>query len=60
VLSDARRVGDRLVLKSGVKLHMPRLVDLLGRQERRLFLAAVRAHEPREPRRDPLSGHHQR
>ena len=31
VLRDPRRVCDHLVLKAGIELHVPRLIDLLGR-----------------------------
>ena len=40
--------GDDLVLEARVELHVPRLVDLLGGEERRLLLAAVGADEPGE------------
>ena len=60
VLGDRARVGDDLVLKTGVELHVASLVDLLRGQEGRLLLASVRADQARELRRDPLLGHHQR
>src|SRR6185312_14327305 len=55
-----RRLLDDLVLKAGVELHVPRLVDLLGGKEGHLLLARPRADEPGELRRDPLLGDHQR
>ena len=44
---DERGLRDDLVLEARVELHVPRLVDLLGRQERHLLLAAVRARPGR-------------
>ena len=55
-----RRLGDHLVLEAGVELHVTRLVDLLGGQERRLLLGRVGADQTGELRRDPLLGDHQR
>ena len=45
VRGDRRRRRGDLVLKARVELHVARLVDLLGGQERRLLLAGVRADE---------------
>ena len=59
VRGDQRRVGDHLILEPGIELHVPRLVDLLCREEGRLLLAAMRADQPRELGRDSLLGHHQ-
>jgi hypothetical protein len=60
VLGDHSRVGDHLVLEARVQLHGPRLVDLLGRDEARVLLAAIRAHQAGELGRDPFLGHRQR
>jgi hypothetical protein len=38
--------GNHLVLKAGVELHVPRLVYLLGGEERSFLLAAIGAHRP--------------
>ena len=57
---DRGRVGDHLVLEASVELHVARLIDLLGRQEGRLLLAAVGADQPGELGGDPLLGDHQR
>ena len=52
--------GYDLVLEAGVELHVPRLVDLLGREERRFLLTAEGSHEAGELRCDPLLCDHQR
>ena len=57
---DGGRRGDDLVLEPRVELHVTGLVDLLGRQESRLLLAAVGTDEAGELGRDPLLGDHQR
>ena len=57
---DRARVGDHLILEASVELHVARLIDLLGRQEGRLLLAAVGADQPGELGGDPLLGDHQR
>ena len=59
VVGDRGGVGDDLVLEPRVELHVARLVDLLGREEGRLLLAAVREHEPGELGRDALLRDHQ-
>ena len=58
--ADRRRVGDHLILKARVELHVAGLVDLLGSEEGRFLLAAVGPDQPRELGRDPLLGDHQR
>src|SRR3954452_10880429 len=58
--TDLGRRRDDLVLEPRVELHVPRLVDLLGRQEGRLLLAVVGGDETGELRRDALLGDHQR
>src|SRR3954453_6544224 len=60
VRGDGGGVGDDLVLEARVELHVARLVDLLGGEERRLLLAAVRKHETGELGGDALLGDHQR
>jgi hypothetical protein len=52
--------GDHLVAEASVELHMPCLVDLLGREKGRFLLRAMRSHQPRELGGDPLLGDHQR
>ncbi len=52
--------GDHLVLEAGIELHVPRFVDLPGREERGFLLRSVRSDQPRELGRDPLLGDHQR
>ena len=60
VRADRLRIGDHLVLEARVELHVARLVDLLGGEERGLLLAAVGHHQPGELGGDPLLGDHQR
>ena len=57
--ADRRRLCDHLVLEARVELHVACLVDLLRREERRLFFGSVRPDEARELRRDALFGDHQ-
>jgi catechol 2,3-dioxygenase-like lactoylglutathione lyase family enzyme len=60
VRADRGRLGYNLVAEARVELHVPRLVDLLAREERGLLLGVVRRHQAGELRRDPLLGNHQR
>jgi hypothetical protein len=60
VRTDDVRGGDHLVLEAGVELHVTRLVDLLGGQERRFLLRPGRGDQPRELGRHALFGDHQR
>ncbi|HEY3020549.1 MAG TPA: hypothetical protein VGJ32_10170 [Solirubrobacteraceae bacterium] len=57
---DLAGLVDYLVLEARVELHVARLVDLLGGEERRLLLAVVGPHEAGELGRDALFGDHQR
>src|SRR5881275_2209289 len=52
----APRVGDYLVLKASVELHVPDLVDELGREKRALLLVVLGQDEAAELGRDPLLG----
>ena len=49
-----------LVLEARVELHVPHLVDELGREVAALLLVVLRQHQPAELGRDSLLGDHQR
>jgi hypothetical protein len=59
VVADRRRIGDDLVLKPGIELHVSDLVDELGREEAALLLVVLGQDQPAELGRDPLFGDHQ-
>ena len=56
---DELRLGDHLVAKARVELHVARLVDLLGREKGGLLLRPVGRDETGELGRDALLGDHQ-
>jgi hypothetical protein len=60
VVVDEIRCGDDLVLEARVELHVARFVDLLGGEECRFPLGAVRPDEPGELGGDSFFGDHQR
>ncbi len=60
VVGDGGGIGDHLVLEARVELHVARLVDLLGGEERRLLLGRVGGDQPGELGGDALLGDHQR